>query len=101
MGKQPTKKFNKGCPEGRRFLRGSENGYLDNTKHFIFWLCNMKQLNSTHFNSNSIKFFGTVIFSRKKQKRLQKGQYHFVQYIKDSRPCYDNSGLFKTISEGY
>ena len=20
-------------------------GYLDNSKHFIFWLCNMKQLN--------------------------------------------------------
>ena len=22
--------------------RGSEWGYLDNTKNFIFWLCNMK-----------------------------------------------------------
>ena len=33
--------------------RGSEWGYLDNTKHLFFWLCNMKQLNFRHFNSNS------------------------------------------------
>ena len=49
-------------------------GYLDNSKHFIFWLCNMNQLNFRHFNINGKKFFETVFFSRKEQKRLKKGQ---------------------------
>ena len=31
---------------------GSEWGYLDSTKPFIFWLCNTKQLNFSHFNTN-------------------------------------------------
>ena len=35
-------------------------------KNLIFWICNMKQLNFSHFNTNS-KFF-----SKRKQKRLQK-----------------------------
>ena len=35
------------------------------TKHFIFWLCNMKQLNFWHFNTNSKKFFETVFFFQK------------------------------------
>ena len=55
-------------------LNGEGGGYRDNSKHFIFWLCNMKQLNFRHFNTNSNKFFETVNFSRKKQKRLKKGQ---------------------------
>ena len=58
--------------------------YLYNTKHFILWLCNMKQSNFRHFNNESKKFFEIVIFfSRKKKKRLQKGQYYFVKYIKE------------------
>ena len=40
------------------YRRGSEWGYLDNTKHFIFGLCNMKQLSFSHFNSK--KLFETV-----------------------------------------
>ena len=47
-------------------------GYLDNSKHFIFWLCNMKQLNFRHFNTNSNKFFDTVIFFQKEAKTAQK-----------------------------
>ena len=35
-------------------------------KNLIFWICNMKQLNFRHFNTNS-KFF-----PKRKQKRLQK-----------------------------
>ena len=38
-----------------KIVRGSEWGYLDSTKHFIFWLCSMKQLNFRHFNANSEK----------------------------------------------
>ena len=52
--------------------------YLDNTKHLIFWLCNTKQLNVRHFNTNSEKFLKQEIVPRKKQKRLQKDQYYFV-----------------------
>ena len=33
-------------------LRGSEWGHLYNTKHLIFWLGGMKQLNFRHFNTN-------------------------------------------------
>lgn len=58
-------------------LGGSEWGNLDNTKHLIYWLCNMKQLNFRHFHTE-LKFTETVNFSKKKQKRLQKGQYYFV-----------------------
>ena len=34
---------------------GSLWGYLDNTKHLIFWFCNMKQLNFRRFNTNTKK----------------------------------------------
>ena len=47
---------------------GLNRGYIDNTKHFIFWLCNMKQLNFRHFNTNSIEFFETVNFFQKEAK---------------------------------
>ena len=48
--------------------RGYEQRYIDNTKHFIFWLCNMKQINFRQFNANSKKFFETVDFSQKEAK---------------------------------
>ena len=43
--------------------------YLYNTKHFIFWLCNMKQLNFRHFNNESKKFFEIVIFFFQKEEK--------------------------------
>ena len=46
--------------------------YYDNTKHFTFWLCNMKQLNFRHFNTNCKKSFETVIFFRKEAKTAAK-----------------------------
>ena len=46
-------------------LNVGDGGYLDNSKHFIFWLCNMKQLNFRHFNTNGNKFFETVNFFQK------------------------------------
>ena len=49
-----------------------EWGYLDNTKHLIFWLCNMKQLNFRHVNTNSKKFFETVNFFHKEAKTAPK-----------------------------
>ena len=49
--------------------RGSEWGYFDNTtKLFIFWLCNMKQLNFRHFHTNSNKFFEIENFLQKEAK---------------------------------
>ena len=53
-----------------KHVGGSENlGYLDNTtKHFMFCLSNMKQLNFRHFNTNSKKFTVTVIFFQNKTK---------------------------------
>ena len=44
----------------------------DNTKHLIFWLCNMKQLNFRHFNTTSKKFTVTVNFFQKETKTAQK-----------------------------
>ena len=34
------------CP-----LVSEDEGNLDNTKHLIYWLCNMKQLNFRHFHT--------------------------------------------------
>ena len=41
---------------------GSLWGYLDNTKHLIFWLCNMKQLNFRRFNTNTKKILWNSTF---------------------------------------
>ena len=46
--------------------------HLDNTKHLIFWLCNMKQLNVRHFHTNRKKFTVTVNFSQKETKTAPK-----------------------------
>ena len=51
---------------------GLNRGYLDNTKHFIFGLCNIKQSNFWHFNTNSKKFFATVNFFQKEAKTAPK-----------------------------
>ena len=56
--------------------RGSELGYLDNPKHFILWLCNIKQLNFSHFNTNSKKFFETVNFFLKEAKTAPRRPMH-------------------------
>ena len=47
-------------------------GHLDNTKHLMFWLCNSKQLNFRHFNTNRKKITVTVNFSQKETKTAQK-----------------------------
>ena len=49
-------------PEVRTLLTVWISGHLDNTKYLIFWLCNTKQLNFRHFNTNSKKFTITVNF---------------------------------------
>ena len=59
---------------------GLNRGYLDNTKHFIFGLCNMKQLNFRHFNTNRIKFFETVNFFQKEAKTPPKRPILFCLY---------------------
>ena len=51
--------------------------YLDNTKHFIFWFCNTKQLNFRYFNTNSNKFFETVNFFQKKANTAPKRPISF------------------------
>ena len=53
-------------------MEGQNGGYLDNTKHFIVWLSNMKQLNFRHFNTNSEKFFETGNFFQKEAKSAPK-----------------------------
>ena len=47
-------------------------GVPHNTKHLIFWLCNMKQLNFRHFSTNSQKFTVTVNFIQKETKTAPK-----------------------------
>ena len=51
---------------------GSELGYLNNTWHFILWLCKMKQFNFRHFNTDCKKFFETVNYSHKEAKTAPK-----------------------------
>ena len=54
-------------------LPGMNGGtYVDNTKHFIFWLCNIKQLNFRHFNTNGKKCSVTVNFIQKETKTAPK-----------------------------
>ena len=75
------------------------NGYLDNTNHFIFWLCNMKQLNFRHFNTNSKKFCEAVIFFQKEEKKAPERlilSYLVCQGV-FGHHYYDN--LFPKISE--
>ena len=44
----------------------------------LFWLCNMKQLNFRHFNTNSKKFFETVnFFQEEDAKTAPKGPILF------------------------
>ena len=58
------------CRKCDGLFRGSE--HLDHTKHLIFWLCNMKQLNFRHFNTNRKKFTVTVNFGQKETKTAPK-----------------------------
>ena len=44
----------------------------DSFSHFIFWLCDMKQLNFGHFNTNRTKFFETLNFFQKEAKTAPK-----------------------------
>ena len=86
----------------QRLKRGSEWGYLNNTRHFIFWFCQMKQLNFMHLNTNSKKFFEIVIFFQKETKKGSKKTSNILFSISGSfRPFYNTSGLFQKISEGY
>ena len=74
---RPTRKEEDG--KGQASLqfpsRGSEwggGGYLDNIKHFIFWLCSMKWLNFRHFNTNnkdSLKLIFSQIEAKPAPKR--------------------------------
>ena len=53
-------------PEVSTLLTVWISGHLDNTKHLIFWLCNTKQLNFRHFNTNSKKFTVNFFLENKK-----------------------------------
>ena len=77
---------------------GSEWTYLeDNTKHLIFWLCNMKQLHFRHFNTTSKKFTVTVNFFQKETKTALNRPI----LSRSFRLFCDNSRLFQKISEDY
>ena len=93
--------------------RGYEQRYIDNTKHFIFWLCNMKQINFRQFNANSKKFFETVDFSQKEAKTapirpilfclVYEGVFgHFTtipDYFRRFPKATDDSRILSKISE--
>ena len=75
--------------------------YLDNTKHFIFWLCNMKPLNFRHFNTSITKFYEIVFFFfQKEAKTAPKRPISFCLVYRKFWPFYEYSGLFQKISEG-
>ena len=78
------------------------NGGTSITLNTSFWLCNMRQLNVRHFNTNSKKFFETVNFFQKEAKTAPKRSMIFcLVYQGIFRYFYVNSGLFQKISEGY
>ena len=82
-----------------KFSRFTPN---DNTKHFIFWFCNMKQLNLRYFNSNSKKIFETVnFFSERSKNGSKKANIVLFSISRSFRPFYDNSRLCQKITEGY
>ena len=88
----------------RRFLREGLNGGTSITLDTsLFWLCNMKQLNFRHFNTNSKKFFETAIFFQEEEAKNGSKKANIVLFsISTSfRPFYDKSGLFQKISEGH
>ena len=88
-------------------------GYLYNTKHFIFWLCNMKQLNFRHCNNESKKFFETVNFFQKEEKTASKRPISFClvyqgvsghfttipDYFRRFLKAIDDSRILSKISE--
>ena len=69
-------------------------GVLDNTKHFIFWLCNMKQLNFRHFNANSQKLFETNFFPERSKNGSKNANIISFSITRSFWPFYHNYGLF-------
>ena len=88
-----------------KLYRGSEWGHLDNTKHLIFWLCNMKQLNFKHFNINSKKLTVTVNFSQKDTKTAPKRPILFCLVYQEVFSHFatipDHFGRFPKTAEDY
>ena len=83
---------------------GSEWGYLDNTKHLIFWLCNIKQLNFRHFNTNSKTFSVSVHFIQKETKTAPNKAMLFClvfQEVFGHFPTISDHGRFPKMSEDY
>ena len=82
---------------------GSEWGYLENTKHLNFWLCNTEQLNFRHFNINSKKFSVTVNFIQKETKTALKRAMLFCSIYQEVFGHFptipDLFGRFTKISE--
>ena len=79
---------------------GSEWGYFDNTKHLIFWLCNIKQLNFRHFNTNSKKIFCNSKFYQEGNKNgFKQGNVILLSISRSFRPLSDDFRSFRKISE--
>ena len=72
-GQRARRKTEKDKPLSSSLLEGLNGGggYVDNIKHFIFWLCNMKWLNFRHFNTNN-KDSLKLIFSQIEAKTAPK-----------------------------
>ena len=88
----------------RLSLREGLNGGTSITLNTsLFWLCNMKQLNFRHFNTNGKKFFETLNFFQEEDAKNGSKKANIVLFsISTSfRPFYDKSGLFQKISEGH
>ena len=66
-------------------LQGPERGYLDNTKHLIFWLFKMKQLSFWHFNTNSKKnlWNNNFFFPERSKTGSKKANIILFKYIKE------------------
>ncbi len=84
-------------------IKGPEWGYLDNNKHSMFLLCNMKQLNFWHFNTYSKKFTITVNFIQKETKNGSKMTILLCLVYQEvfclSLTIPDHFGRFRKISK--
>ena len=80
-------------------ISGFEWGYLDNTKHLIFWLCNIKQLNFRHFNTNIKILCNSKFYPEGNKNGSKQGNVILFSISRSFRLLSDDFRSFWKISE--
>ena len=79
-------------------MKGSEWGYLDNTKHLIIWLCHMKQLNFRHFNTGIKNVWNSNFLTERSKNGSKKAN---IILFSISRTFLNFLRQFRIISENF